>query len=75
MFADEWQEYQQEKAAEKKKRALLLNRKRDVLQRWEEERKARQHGVLRKLSRYGLSLRNFGRYFLKEQQAQEKRKF
>ena len=75
MFKDEWQEYQQERAAEKKKRALILNRKKDALRRWEEERKARQHGVYRKLSRHGLPIMNIGRHFLKEQQAQEKRKF
>ena len=74
MFKDEWQEYQQERSAEKKKRALIQNRKKDAFQRWEEERKARQHGVHCKLSRYGLPIMNIGRYFLKEQQAQEKRK-
>ncbi|MBR6674121.1 MAG: hypothetical protein IKL39_05305, partial [Mailhella sp.] len=74
MFKEDWQEYQQERAAEKKKRALILNRKKDALRRWEEERKARQHGVHRKLSRYGLPIMNIGRHFLKEQQAQEKRK-
>ena len=75
MFKDEWQEYQQEKAAEKKKRALILNRKKDELQRWKDERKARQHGVHRKLSRYGLPIMNIGRHFLKEQQVQERSKF
>ena len=75
MFKDEWLEYQQEQATEKKKRALILNRKKDAFQRWEEERKARQRGVLSKLARYGLPLMNIGRHFLKEQQAQEKRKF
>ena len=75
MFKDEWQEYQQEQTAEKKKRALIQNRKKDAFQRWEEERKARKHGVYRKLSRYGLPIMNIGRHFLKEQQAQEKRKF
>ncbi|MBQ4076773.1 MAG: relaxase/mobilization nuclease domain-containing protein [Mailhella sp.] len=74
IFKDEWQEYQQEQAAEKKKRALILNRKKDALQRWEDEQKARQHGAHRKLSRYGLPIMNIGRHFLKEQQAQEKRK-
>jgi len=74
MFKDEWQEYQQEQKAERKKRALILNRKKDALRPWEEERKARQHGVHRKLSRYGLPIMNIGRHFLKEQQAQEKRK-
>ena len=74
MFKDEWQEYQQEQTAEKKKRALIQNRKKDAFQRWEEERKARKHGVYRKLSRYGLPIMNIGRHFLKEQQAQEKRK-
>ena len=75
MFKDEWQEYQQEQAAEKRKRALILNRKKDALQRWEEERKARQRGVLRRLSQHGLPIMNIGRHFLKEQLAQEKRKF
>jgi len=75
MFKDEWQEYQQEQAAEKKKRAIILNRKKDALQRWEAERKACKHGVYRKLSRYGLPIMNIGRHFLKEQQVQEKRKF
>jgi len=75
MFKDEWQEYQQEKAAEKKKRALIQNRKKDALQRWEDEQKARQHGVHRKLSRHGLPIMNIGRHFLEEQQAQEKRNF
>ena len=74
MFKEDWQEYQQERAAEKKKRALILNRKKDALRRWEEERKARQRGVYRKLSRHGLPIMNIGRHFLKEQQAQEKRK-
>ena len=75
MFKDEWQEYQQEQIAEKKKRALILNRKKDALQRWEDERKARQHGVHRKLSRYGLPMMNIGWHFLKEQQVQERRKY
>jgi len=75
LFEDDWQEYQQERAAEKKKRALILNRKKDALQRWAEERKARQRGMLRKLSPYGLSLLNLGRHFLKEQLEQEKSKF
>ena len=75
MFEEEWHEYQQEQEAEKKKRALILNRKKDALQRWEEERKARQHGVHRKLSRHGLPIMNIGRHFLKEQQVQERRLF
>jgi len=75
MFKDDWQEYQQEREAERKKRTLLLNRKRDARQRLEDERKARQRGMLRKLSPYGLPLLNLGRHFLKEQQVQEKRKF
>ena len=75
MFKDEWQEYQQEQTAEKRKRALILNRKKDALQRWEEERKARQRGGLSRLARHGLPIMNIGRHFLKEQQAQEKRKF
>ncbi|MBQ8173424.1 MAG: relaxase/mobilization nuclease domain-containing protein [Mailhella sp.] len=75
MFKEDWQEYQQERAAEKKKRALIQNRKKDAFQRWEEERKARKHGVYRKLSRYGLPIMNIGRHFLKEQQEQEKSKF
>ena len=74
MFAEEWQEYQREREAEKKKRALILNRKKDALQRWEDERKARQREMLRKLSQYGLPLLNLGRHFLKEQQAEEKKK-
>ena len=75
VFKDEWQEYQQEQAAEKKKRALILNRKKDALQRWEKARKVRQQGMIRKLSPYGLSLLNLGRHILKEQQTQEKRNF
>ncbi len=75
MFKDEWQEYQQEQTATKRKRAIILNRKKDALQRWEEERKARQRGVLRILARHGLPVMNIGRHFLKEQQTQEKRKF
>ncbi len=74
MFKDEWQEYQQEKAAEKRKRALLLNRKKNALQRWAEERKARREALLRTLSPHGLSMMNIGRYFLKEQQQREKGK-
>ncbi len=75
MLEEEWQEYQQEQEAERKKRTLILKQKKDALQRWKEERKARQRGMLRKLSPYGLSLLNLGRHFLKEQQVQEKRKF
>ena len=75
MFEDDWQEYQQEQAAEKKKRTFILQQKKDALQRWEEERKNRQRGMLLKLSAYGLSLLNLGRHFLKEQQVQVKRKF
>ena len=75
MFEKEWQEYQLKRQEEKKKRALILNRKKDAFKRWEEERKARQRGVLSKLARYGLPLMNIGWHFLKEQQAQEKRKF
>ena len=74
MFKDDWQEYQQEQKAERKKRTLILQQKKDALQRWEEERKARQHGVHRKLSRHGLPIMNIGRHFLKEQLAHEKRK-
>ena len=75
MFKEDWQEYQQEQEAKRKKRTLILNRKKDALRRWEEERKARQHGVHRKLSRYGLPIMNIGRHFVKEQLALEKRKF
>ena len=75
MFEEDWREYWQEQEEEKKKRALIQNRNKDALQRWEEERKVRQRGMLRKLSPYGLSLLNLGRHFLKEQQVQEKRKF
>ena len=74
MFKEDWQEYQQERSAEKKKRTLILQQKKDAFQRWEDERKARQHGAHRKLSRHGLPIMNIGRHFLKEQQAQEKRK-
>ena len=75
MFKEDWQEYQQEQTVEKKKRALILNRKKNALQRWEDERKARKHGVYRKLSRYGLPIMNIGRHILKEELAQEKRNF
>ena len=75
MFKDDWQEYQQEQKAGRKKRTLILQQKKDALQRWEEERKARQHGVHRKLSRHGFPIMNIGRHFLEEQQAQEKRNF
>ncbi len=75
LFEDDWQEYQQEQEAKRKKRTLILQQKKDAFQRWEDERKARQHGAHRKLSRHGLPIMNIGRHFLKEQQAQEKRKF
>jgi len=74
MFAEEWQEYQRERELEKKKRALILKQKKDTLQRWEEERKARRENSLRRLSRYGLPMMNIGRHFLKEQLRQENRK-
>ena len=74
MFADEWHEYQQEQEAERKKRALIQNRKKEALQRWEDERKARRVASLRALSPHGLPLMNIGRHFLKEQHRQEKRK-
>ena len=73
MFENTWQEYQQEKAAEKKKRALIQKMKKDTLQQWEEERIARRNGSLRKLSGHGLPMINIGRHFLKMQQAQEKK--
>ena len=75
MFEKEWQEYQLERQEKKKKRALILNQKKYAFQRWEEERKARQNGALRSLSRHGLPLMNIGRHFLKEQQTQEKKRF
>ena len=74
MFKDEWQEYQQEQTVEKNKRALIQNRKKDALRRWEEERKARRAASLRSLSPYGLPMMNIGRHFLKEQQRLEKGK-
>ena len=70
---EEWQDFQQNRDAQKKKRALILKQKKDTLQRWEEERKARRDGVLRRLSRRGLPLMNIGRHFLKEQQEQERK--
>ncbi len=69
---EEWQDFQQDRDAQKKKRALILKQKKDALQRWEEERKARRDGVLRRLSRRGLPLMNIGRHFLKEQQTLER---
>ena len=72
MFEDDWREYRQEQDAEKKKRALILNRKKDALQRWEVERKARRVASLCALSPHGLPLMNIGRHFLKEQQRREK---
>ena len=36
-----------------------------LFMRWEEERKSRQNGALRRLSRYGLPLTNIGRNFPK----------
>ncbi len=74
MFEEEWQEYQQKQEAEKKKRALIQNRKKDALQRWEEERKARREALLRTLSPHGLPMMNIGRHFLKEQHRWEKGK-
>jgi len=72
MFEDDWREHRQEQEAEKKKRALILNRKKDALRRWEEERKARHEASLRAFSPHGLPLMNIGRHFLKEQQRREK---
>jgi hypothetical protein len=74
MFAEEWQEYQREREAEKKKRALILKQKKDAFQRWEEERKAHRENSFRRLSRYGLPMMNIGRHFLKEQLRHEKRR-
>jgi len=38
LFEDDWQEYQQEQEAKRKKRTLILQQKKDAFQRWEEER-------------------------------------
>jgi len=75
IFEKPWQSYELEKAAEKKKRALIQKRKKDTLQQWEEERISRRNGSLRKLSRHGLPIMNIGRHFLRAQQTQEKRAF
>ena len=74
MFKEDWQEYQQEQEAKRKKRTLILQQKKDAFQRWEEERKARREASLRALSPYGLPMMNIGRHFLKEQQRLEKGK-
>ena len=74
MFEEDWRDYRQEQDIKKKERVLILNRKKDALQRWEEERQARRVASLRALSPHGLPLMNIGRHFLKEQQRQEKRK-
>ena len=74
MFKEDWQEYQQEQEAKRKKRTLILQQKKDAFQRWEEERKARREASLRALSPFGLPMMNIGRHFLKEQQRLEKGK-
>lgn len=74
-FAEEWLAFQQEREAEKKKRALILKQKKDALRRWEEERKARRDGILRRLSRHGVPLMNIGRHILKEEQSRKKKEF
>ena len=74
-FAEEWVKFQQEREAEKKKRALILKQKKDALQRWEAQRKVRRDGVLRRLSSHGLPLIKIARHLLKEEQKQKKKEF